>query len=624
MAPLNFQSNTWTEREEETSEPSEWSLSAEDRQANWDLVLRDMQSPCFEYPMTAPAVEVSSIPQDVNYDGPGSLRRRQPSGSLNSNLSADEILISDWLPGAEVLVSGYDQMVHKLRKKLELAIFRQACAKHIVLGTSHALSSIGRVPDELWNEIFGLACDRRIGWPEDTLRTLTQVCKKWRTLLTASPAAALWNPVDLRKYGGPIAARKAQLSYVTASNILEIIMSADDTRSDHDLLQSVFQQPLLKPSIPRIRRLTVHDIYSPNGIATRSLFSESAAIPDISELYLVGAHWFIGEYPSANGLPTWFASMDHNHLQPEIHIERGITTLALIQTIEPEHRLHVPWSSLTVYTELNTARANGIIPCSHLRRLSSLTKLTLGGVFLPKMPDTGRVEFHELTCLEYIVPWNWVPGIETFEAVNCPNLTQLHLYGSSYKTLRVSEASERFHTDLARFLPRCPLLQTLKFALPVPYPSAILIAHLRACPSLLRLELDFCCPELVNNSLFQELSDMTLVPHLRFLRLADGGNSTRHPSALDEIDAVPTLTRMIRLRFKNNLGFLSFRSKRKEMDHVSNYSERTILEWEDRLITKWEKLPVFGFEWNLPHAARLAIEKLILTDGLSGIELLPP
>ncbi|KAK7050164.1 hypothetical protein R3P38DRAFT_3173232 [Favolaschia claudopus] len=607
--------------EELTGTLPEWLLSAEERQTNWDLVLSDMQSPCFEHPMKAPAVQVSSIPQALDSDGSGLLRRLHLSGSLNSNLSADELRISDWIPTGAALLSGYDQLVHESLKKLELAKFRQACAKHIVLGSSYGLSSIGRVPEELWNEIFGLACDGRTGWPEVTLRTLTQVSKHWRRLLTASPAAALWNPVDLRDYGGPIAARKAQLSYVTSSKILELVMSADDTRTDHDLLQSVFRQPIRNPPIKRIRRLTIHDVYSSTGIANRSLFSQSAAIPDIDELYIVGAHWFVGEYPSVNGLPAWFASLDQNQLQPELHIERGITTLTLIQTLEPEHTLHVPWSSLTVYSELNTARANGIIPSSHLRRLSSLISLSLGGVFLPHISDTGRVELHELTYFQYIVPWSWVPGIEAFEGVNCPNLTQLHLYGSSWNTPCLSEASERFHADLARFLPRCPLLDTLELALPVPYPSAVLITHLRACPSLLHLELDFCHPELVNDSLFQELSDMTLVPHLRFLRLVDGGHSRTHPSALDEIDAVPTLIRMIRIRFQDNLRRLSFRSKHQEMH--SYYSERTILEWESKLPSKWDRLPVSGFEWNLPHAARLAIEELVLTDGLSGIELIP-
>ncbi|KAK7016243.1 hypothetical protein R3P38DRAFT_2778704 [Favolaschia claudopus] len=621
MAQLNVQCNAWTEGEQGTWGPSEWLLSAEERQTNWDLVLSDMQSPRFEHPMKAPAVQVSSIPQDLDSDRSGLLRRLRLSGSLTSNLSADELGISDWIPTGAALLSGYDQLVHELRKKLELAKFRQACAKHILLGSSYGLSSIGRVPNELWNEIFGLACDRRTGWPEVTLRTLTQVCKQWRTLLTASPAAALWNPVDLRDSGGPIAARKAQLSYVTSSNILELVMSADDTRTDHDLLQSVFRQPIRNPPIKRIRRLTIHDVYSSTGIANRSLFSQSAAIPDIDELYIVGAHWFVGEYPSVNGLPAWFASLDQNQLQPELHIERGITTLTLIQTLEPEHTLHVPWSSLTVYSELNTARANGIIPSSHLRRLSSLTSLSLGGVFLPHISDTGRVELHELTYFHYIVPWSWVPGIEAFEGVNCPNLTRLHLYGSSWNTPCLSEASERFHADLARFLPRCPFLDTLELALPVPYSSAVLINHLRACPSLLHLELDFCHPELVNDSLFQELSDTTLVPHLRFLRLVDGGHSRTHPSALDEIDAVPTLIRMIRIRFRNNLRRLSFRPKHREMH--SYYSERTILEWESKLPSKWDRLPVYGFEWNLPHAARLAIEELVLTDGLSGIELLP-
>ncbi|KAK6968984.1 hypothetical protein R3P38DRAFT_2815100 [Favolaschia claudopus] len=184
-----------------------------------------MQSPRFEHPMKAPAVQTSSI------------------RIANLNLSADELRISDWIPTGAALLSAYDQLVHELRKKLEL---------------------------------------RNSGRP------------------------ALWNPVDLRDSGGPIAARKAQLSYVTSSNILELVMSADDTRTDYDLLQS------------------------------------SAAIPDIDELYIVGAHWFVGEYPSVNGLPAWFASLDHNQLKPELHIERGITTLTLIQTLEPEHTLHVP------------------------------------------------------------------------------------------------------------------------------------------------------------------------------------------------------------------------------------------------------------------------------------------
>ncbi|KAK7044987.1 hypothetical protein R3P38DRAFT_3177212 [Favolaschia claudopus] len=202
-------------------------------------------------------------------------------------------------------------------------------------------------------------------------------------------------------------------------------MSPDNTRTDHDLLQSVFRQPLRNSPIPRIQCLTIHDIYSPNNIAIQSLFSDSAAIPDI------------GEYPSANGLPTWFVSMDHNQLQPEIHITRGTTTLTLIQTVEPEHRLHIPWSLLTVYSELNTARANGIIPFSHLRRLNLLTKLTLGGVFLPKISVLNTSSL----------------------GIGSPGLKRLKLLRDS---LCVSEASERFHVEaVAKALRSFPQFDSL-------------------------------------------------------------------------------------------------------------------------------------------------------------------
>ncbi|KAK7032004.1 hypothetical protein R3P38DRAFT_3187735 [Favolaschia claudopus] len=605
-------------RDEEMEHPPHLSFTSEQLQTNWNLVRLHMNSPCFEYPMERPITETSS--QTMRFTSNSSpLLIQAAHESRNPHVSVLEARIRKWMPIGEAAVSAYEQQVQKMERDLLLAKMKLGWAKLIVTGTESALHPISRIPLEIWIHIFTWAYGHENEWPVVSLIDLSQVCRHWRQMLTNSAAASLWNPLHLGA-GDSLDKKSKKLQYITASGIVDVIMPTERSQLNEKLLVTIFRQPLQDAPIPRIRNLALHDFYSPSGYLARSFFHQTAPLPDIANLYVVGPPWNTGRYPSTEGLPHWATHLEESNLQPEIHIESEMQSLTLIQTFEPDRRLHISWSSLTVYAELNTARADGMLPASHLQRLSSLTKLSLGGVFLPIGAD--RVELLSLSCFEYIVPWKWISGSTTFQGIDCPNLTELHLSGSSDRTLHVTEASHRFHQDLEEFLPRCPLLQTLEISLPVPYSLSVLLSHLRSCPSLLRLDLGTCHTECVNELFFRELCDLSLIPNLRFLRLSEGGYSRTQASAMDEIGSEVTVMQMIRTRFENKLQFLSFTPKAQERRWRA---ERTIQEWEPEFSSKWDD-PLghaTGFEWSLPHAARLAIEHFMATQAIRTIELMP-
>ncbi|KAK6992698.1 hypothetical protein R3P38DRAFT_2801775 [Favolaschia claudopus] len=339
-----------------------------------------------------------------------------PHESRNPHVSVLEARIRKWMPIGEAAVSAYEQQVQKMERDLLLAKMKLGWAKVIVTGTESALHPISRVPLEIWIHIFTWAYGHETEWPVVSLTDLSQVCRHWRQMLTNSAAASLWNPLHLGA-GDSLDKKSKKLQYIAASGIVDVIMPTERSQLNEKLLVTIFRQPLQDAPIPRIRNLALHDFYSPSGYLARSFFHQTAPLPDIANLYVVGPPWNTGRYPfhTRKGIS-----------KPEIHIESEMQSLTLIQTFEPDRRLHISWSSLTVYRELNTARADGMLPASHLQRLSSLTKLSLGGVFLP------------------IVPWKWISGSTTFQGIDCPNLTELHLSGSSDRTLHVTEASHRF------------------------------------------------------------------------------------------------------------------------------------------------------------------------------------
>ncbi|KAK6992742.1 hypothetical protein R3P38DRAFT_3225025 [Favolaschia claudopus] len=433
-------------------------------------------------------------------------------------------------------------------------------------------------------------------------------------MLTETSAASLWNPLDIRAATGPIFEKRMTLKYVTNSNILDVILSTAQDEIDLGLLTDVF----FGRHIKNIRRLAIYNLYSATGSLVRHTFSQSAPIPSIRELYIVGVAWSMGKHPCTGTFPVWAKNMLSEHLEPEIHVDRGLLALTLIQCIEPDRRIHVPWSSLKVYAELNTAREGGFIPTRHLRRLSSITKLSLGGVFLPAIADGGLVELVNLIDFEYIVPWKWRPGTATFEAVNFPNLECLRLHGSLRQTEFLLEASDRFHHDLSFFLQRCTSLTTLELTLQVAYSTSVLITHLRSCPSLVRLEIGACPIDAVNNSLFHELCDTTILPNLKFLRVAEGRYPRTEPSVLDEADSAREIISMMDSRFRSQLRFMDFKCKHEDR----NKWQRSIRGWESHWISAWDspvQVPIDS-EWNLAHGARLAVEQYKTSHETDGVE----
>ncbi|KAK7018958.1 hypothetical protein R3P38DRAFT_2783723 [Favolaschia claudopus] len=581
-----------------------------------------MDSPQFKTGVAAPTTLVDTQAQATPPEIPGSLshpntlidrpslRPRYPIPSP----SKEQTDAYKWIPTGEALVREYENEVQTLENALEHAKQKLAYAKYILAKTAFFVQPIHRVPLELWIEIFHLAYDREGGWPATSLELLTEVCAHWKWMLTETSAASIWNPLDLRAATGPISEKRTTLKYVTKSKILDVILSTEEDQIDLGLLTDVFSGDHIK----NIRRLAIYDLYSATGSIVRETFSQYAPIPFIRELYLVGVAWSVGEHPSTGTFPIWATDMLPQHLEPEIHVDRELLALTLIQCIEPDRTLHVPWSALKVYAELNTAREGGFIPTRHLRQLSSITKLSLGGVFLPAIADGGLVELVNLIDFEYIVPWKWRQGSTTFEAVRFPNLECLRLHGSLRQTEVLSEASDRFHHDLSPFLQRCTSLSTLELTLQVPYSTSVLITHLRACPSLVRLEIGACTIEAVNNSLFRELCDTTILPNLQFLRVAEGRYPRSEPSVLDEADSAKDIISMMESRFKSQLRFMDFRCKREERSQW----QRTIREWESHWISAWDS-PVqvpFGSDWNFAHDARLAVEEYKVSHETDGIE----
>ncbi|KAK7032018.1 hypothetical protein R3P38DRAFT_3187747 [Favolaschia claudopus] len=594
------------------------SLPDEDTQASWDLVRLKMASPEFRQQVPAPIIENRPPP----FEFTDSLSR--PSALIESRSfkplypipspSKDESNIYNWIPTGEALVREYEHEVQAIETALEHAKLKLAHARYILAKTAFILQPIHRVPLELWIEIFELAHNREGGWPATSLESLTTVCPHWKWMLTETSAASLWNPLDMRATSGPITEKRTTLKYVAQSNILDVILSTKQDQLDSQLLTDVFSGRHIK----NIRRLAIHDLYSATGSLARKMFGQSTSIPVVHELYLVGVPWSTPEQPSFSTLPAWATNLLPEQLHPEIHVNIGVTALTLIQCFEPERTLHVPWSSLKVYTELNTARAGGFLPATHLRQLSSVTKLSLGGVFLPAIADSGLVELVNLIEFEYIVPWNWRPGTTTFEAVKIPNLERLRLHGSLRHTEVLSEASDRFHHDLSTFLRRCTSLRALELTLQVPYNTSVLITHLRSCPSLTELEIGVCPTDAVNSSLFRELSDTTILPNLEFLRLAEGGNPRTGPSVLDEENSAREVLLMMQSRFESKLRFLDFKSKREERSKW----QRSIREWESHWISAWDspvQLP-YGSDWNLAHDARLAVEEYKVMHETNGVE----
>ncbi|KAK6992814.1 hypothetical protein R3P38DRAFT_2802011 [Favolaschia claudopus] len=511
----------------------------------------EMGSPQFNTEVAAPTVHTQALPWQItgHPSHPAtlvdrrSLRPRYPIPSP----SKEQTDVYNWIPTGEGLVREYENEVQAIENALEhaeglvreyenevqtiknalehakvkLRVLEVYSGKDRVLCATHTPRSFG-------------AMDRNIS---PMLRSRRRM---W--MLTETSAASLWNPLDIRAATGPISEKRMTLKYVTNSNILDVILSTAQDEIDLGLLTDVFFGRRIK----NIRRLAIYNLYSATGSLVRHTFSQSAPIPSIRELYIVGVAWSMGKHPCTGTFPVWAKNMLSEHVEPEIHVDRGLLALTLIQCIEPDRRIHVPWSSLKL-------AEGGFIPTRHLRQLSSITKLSLGGVFLPAIADGGLVELVNLIDFEYIVPWKWRPGTTTFEAMKFPNLECLRLQGSLRQTEFLLEASDRFHHDLSFFLQRCTSLTTLELTLQVPYSTSVLITHLRSCPSLVRLEIGACPIDAVNNSLFRELCDTTILPNLKFLRVAEGRYPRTEPSVLDEADSAREIISMMDSRFRSQL-----------------------------------------------------------------------
>ncbi|KAK6992810.1 hypothetical protein R3P38DRAFT_2802008 [Favolaschia claudopus] len=471
-----------------------------------------------------PQKPVQDLPRPVlrlgllSFDGPSfsePCAAWQPPSrrSQGSRECLEEAAVLAWMPEGERKLNEHRSEVLRLKMALQRATLRAAWAEHIVKGTASALHTLNQVPNEIWLQIFEHASGP--GWPKTHLRDLAGVCQKWRTVLTNGVGGSLWNPLDLRGYP-PCDPddRKMRLKYIASSHRIDLLLS-DSTAVDEVTLPCILAEP-------RLSRVAVEHLYSPGGHA-RSLLS-AGSLPSIDVLHVQGPAWYDSDFPCMGAVPRWAALLQDSQRKPGICISKDVRSLTLIHTVDPESDFVVPWGAIRHYAEADTARADGTLPASHLRRLTSLTKLSLRGVFLPGLDaKNGVLEIPTLTELFYVVPWQWRSESDTFSGVSFPQLASLELLGATRAGRRTEEASDRFHRDLTTFLARCPNLTHLSLGLQVPYRSNVLLSHLRACPQLQDLEVKICHPELVDAVLFLELRDLLVVPRLQHLALAEGG-----------------------------------------------------------------------------------------------------
>ncbi|KAK6987613.1 hypothetical protein R3P38DRAFT_2805795 [Favolaschia claudopus] len=442
----------------------------------------------------------------------------------------------------------------------------------IIDSTLYEQRSISSVPAEIWKTIFTMAYgDRYSPWsPESALYVPMSVCRLWRDIITGEAAGELWNPIDFR--GATATQRRAraiQSGYALQSGSLDLSFSMDGVDSSltsvlHRLVspqkRSVLHR-LVSPTKHIHLALRISDFYSmtDNASLARSVFRIQNPIPNIDALTIEGGTFWTGDYPCREVLPQWAESLiaDQCRLSWACPAEFRLKSLTLMWTLTPETWFDLPWAQLESYAELNTARLHGVLPATHLSRMTNLRVLCLSGVWLPSA--SLRVTLPCLEELNLVVSWQNVPNDGHFAGLEAPHLRVLSLRGRNARSPQEDQAASSFHHDLEAFLVRCPDLSVLSLALQIAYTGATIVQHMRALPALQSLFVPAANRDLLNLDFVRGMADLSLTPMLRVLGIQQGRYwDELAEESVEESEITAGLLHALARRFETGLKAVSF------------------------------------------------------------------
>ncbi len=470
--------------------------------------------------------------------------------------------VTKWLSIEGRRQSGFHDRVAALKNELVYAELRAAYATHIVMANRFSCRSIARMPNELWRYIFEMVVrSASFVGSGPSMYNLMLVCSSWKQILTGPVSAYLWNPIDFR--GARFRKQSALLSQLgyfrqTASDspnilpLVQVMVSLEDIRVDS--LRAILAGSSISSFI-------LHHFYAASGHTARSLLSVTVELPVIETLCIEGASVCRDSFPCLatedKDLPAWAreSQADRRHISWSFADDgASLTSAALLWTASPETEIALPWQNIRNYAELNTARIGGGIPSYHLVRMSQLTTLTLGGVFLPR--SGPYISLPALREFNYTISWVIIPSGEHFGGVSLPGLQIWRVAGDHESMRNAVEASDVLHHSLRQFLPQCPLLQTLVLSLQFPYDGNTLIDHMRVCPALLHVDIRTAHATILDYTFVRGLADMTVAPSLRTFIMAEStgyGSQQHRVTSPDAVALAEATVDMLEARFAGGL-----------------------------------------------------------------------
>ncbi|KAJ7698519.1 hypothetical protein B0H16DRAFT_1749628 [Mycena metata] len=508
--------------------PAQWEG---DSVPEWPGVRARMDSPCYG---------VGSGPHTPVF--------RPSEATAGSEAHAQRV--RDWRAEGERHRDKFRADLEKKREALRLAELRAEHADSIFENTVSLVSVIPTTPEDIWLEIF----KRALSGGAVSLYTLMGVCRDFRRMLTASDLAILWNPVELRdtykeegtspdrscewrpghqQVWNRAAASHVQLGYLDFARQREIgfklsgIVPASVWAMMNKRAWSVFE---------------ISDFYSgEEAAAVVDLTLRVAPCPPIDTLVIKGAlrHAEIRPFPEHEGdrfgTRMWGEGVRRGL---QLMLPQGSPqAVVLVRTIEPNKDFKLPWSTLKCYAKAFTIRGArswmSEIPSAHLRSLTGITILCLGGVRLPAMDKKDPwISLPLVQEFNYVFTWEFVRvgGTKAFQALKLEGLRVLRVKGTEgtdkghgWGTPKQEDAAKQVHKALTKFLGRSLQLKILQIAFNIPFEGQTLLEELRRCQNLEELDVPICHPDLWTRELFGGLQDLEVCPKLRVMRLPQLG-----------------------------------------------------------------------------------------------------